>query len=112
MAKAIPCGYGHKIIDGNDVIYTSQSAVNYDITALSKQLSITVKMLSQLLAIPEEDVSEDIYRMAGCDIMHEAFKAVLKQQGTDDYIPTLTETAFKYTVKNLEELNNEVNKEH
>lgn len=113
MAKAIPCGYGHKIIDNGQIIYTSQAAMTYDIIGLCKQLSTATKMLSELLSIPKEEVENDIYKMAGCDIMEESFKAVLMKQGKSHcIIPTLTETAFNYTKEKLEEVRSENNKEY
>ena len=111
MTNAIPCGYGHKIIDNGQIIYTSQAAMTYDMMGLYRQLSTATEMLSELLSIPKEEVENDIYKIAGCDIMEESFKAVLIKSGKGHYvIPTLTETAFNYTKEKLEKIRNENNK--
>lgn len=103
MAKAIPCGYGHKIVDGDSIMYTSQYALCADISGLYKQLAKAEEMLSELLSIPVEQLSEDIFDISGCNMMREAFESVLRKQGKDAYIPTITETVFEHTLSKLKE---------
>lgn len=99
--QAVECGYGHKIIDGDKLIYTSQEAMAADIISIIKMFDKSVELLSKLIGIPPEDIIHDLYEISGCDMMREAFNAVLAKQGKDGYIPTLTETAFDYTVDKL-----------
>lgn len=99
--QVVGCGYGHKIIDGDEIIYTSQEAMAADIIRIIKMFDKSVELLSILIGIPSEYIIHDLYEISGCDMMREAFNAVLAKQGKDGYIPTLTETAFDYTVDKL-----------
>lgn len=99
--QVVGCGYGHKIIDGNQIIYTSQEAMAADIAAIIKMFDKSVELLSKLIGIAPEDIIHDLYEISGCDMMREAFNAVLAKQGKDGYIPTLTETAFDYTMDKI-----------
>lgn len=92
--QAVECGYGHKIIDGDKTIYTSQEAMAADMTDIIKMFDKSVEMLSELIGIRPEDIVVDLYDMSGCNKMNEAIRAVLAKQGKNGYIPTLTETAF------------------
>lgn len=92
--QAVECGYGHKIIDGDKVIYTSQEAMAADMTSILRMFNKSVELLSELIDIEPEDIVHDLYDISGCNMMREAFNAVLARQGKNGYIPTLTETAF------------------
>lgn len=92
--QAVECGYGHKIIDGDKVIYTSQQAMVADMTNILRMFDKSVELLSELIDVEPEDIVRDLYDISGCNMMNEAFKAVLAKQGKNGYIPTLTETAF------------------
>lgn len=99
--QVIECGYGHKIIDGDQIIYTSEAAMAADLNSIIKMFGKSVELLSKLIGIAPEDIIHDLYEISGCDMMREAFNAVLAKQGKNGYIPTLTETAFDYTVDKL-----------
>lgn len=104
--QAFECGYGHKIIDGDKIIYTSQQAMAADMENIFRMFSKSVEMLSELIDIEPEDIVGDLYDISGCNMMNEAFNAVLEKQGKKVYIPTLTETAFDAAIHNK---NKEVN---
>lgn len=99
--QVVECGYGHKIIDGDQIIYTSEEAMAADLTSIIKMFDKSVELLSKLIGIAPEDIIHDLYEISGCDMMREAFNAVLAKQGKNGYIPTLTETAFDYTMDKL-----------
>lgn len=101
--QAVECGYGHKIIDGDKVVYTSQQAMAADITGILRMFDKSVELLSELIDVEPEDIVRDLYDISGCNIMNEAFKAVLTKQGKNGYIPTLTETAFDVARRNKRE---------
>lgn len=106
--QVIECGYGHKIIDGDRIIYTSQEAMAADITSIIKMFDKSVELLSQLIGIESKDIIHDLYDISGCNMMREAFNAVLARQGKNGYIPTLTETAFDHTkIRLSKEIKNE-----
>lgn len=105
--QVIECGYGHKIIDGDRIIYTSQEAMAADITSIIKMFDKSVELLSQLIGIESEDIIHDLYDISGCNMMREAFNAVLAKQGKNGYIPTLTETAFDVARRNKREATKE-----
>lgn len=94
---AYECGYGHKTIDGDKIIYTSQEAMAADMISIFKMLDKSVEMLSELINVKPKDIMSDLYDISGCNIMREALEAVLAKQGKNGYIPTLTETAFDAT---------------
>lgn len=101
--QVIECGYGHKIVDGDNVVYTSQEAMVADMTSIFRMFDKSVELLSELIGIKPEDIVHDLYDISGCNIMNEAFKAVLAKQGKNGYIPTLTETAFDVARRNKRE---------
>lgn len=106
--QVIECGYGHKIIDGDQIIYTSQAAMAADMMSIFRMFDKSVELLSELIGIKPEDIVHDLYDISGCNIMNEAFKAVLAKQGKNGYIPTLTETAFDHTkIRLSKEIKNE-----
>ena len=92
--QVVGCGYGHKIIDGDKVTYTSSEAMAADMKNILRMLNKSVEMLSELISVEPEDIVHDLYDISGCNVMREAFNAVLAKQGKNGYIPTLTETAF------------------
>lgn len=98
--QVVGCGYGHKIIGGDKVVYTSQEAMTADITSILRMFNKSVELLSELIDIEPEDIVRDLYDISGCNIMNEAFKAVLAKQGKNGYIPTFTETAFDVAKRN------------
>ena len=98
--QVVECGYGHKIIDGDKIIYTSQETMFADMTSILRMFSKSVELLSELIDVEPEDIVRDLYDISGCNIMNEAFKAVLAKQGKNGYIPTLTETAFDVARRN------------
>ena len=100
---AVECGYGHKIIDGDKIIYTSQEAIVADMTNIFRMFNKSVELLSELIDVKPEDIVHDLYDISGCNMMREAFNAVLTKQGKNGYIPTLTETAFDATRRNKRE---------
>lgn len=97
--QAVECGYGHKLIDGNNIMYTSNEAIVTDLTALCRMLNKSVEMLSELINVKPEYIIEDLYDMTGCNLWEEAMKAVLAKQGVKP-LPTLTEDAFDAAMKN------------
>lgn len=99
--QAVECGYGHKIIDGNKVMYTSQEAMSADITSILRMFNKSVELLSELIDVEPEDIIDDLYNISGCNIMNEAIRAVLAKQSKNGYIPTLTETAFNAAIHNI-----------
>lgn len=101
--QAVECGYGHKIIDGDKVVYTSPEAIAADMTSILRMFDKSVEMLSELINVEPEDIVHDLYDISGCNMMREAFNAVLAKQGKNGYIPTLTETAFDATRHNKRE---------
>lgn len=101
--QVIECGYGYKIIDGDNVVYTSQEAMVADMTSIFRMFDKSVELLSELIGIKPEDIVRDLYDISGCNMMNEAFKAVLAKQGKNGYIPTLTETAFDVARRNKRE---------
>lgn len=98
--QVVGCGYGHKIIDGDQIIYTSQEAVVADMKNILRMFNKSVELLSNLIDVKPEDIVHDLYDISGCNMMREAFNAVLAKQGKNGYIPTLTETAFNATRRN------------
>lgn len=92
--QAVECGYGHKIMDRDKIIYTSQEAIIADMVNVGKMFNKSVELLSELIGVKPEDIVHDLYDISGCNMMREAFNAVLKKQGKYTHIPTLTETAF------------------
>ena len=106
--QAVECGYGHKIIDGDKITYTSQEAMFADMTSILKMFNKSVELLSELIDIKPEDIVHDLYDISGCNIMEEAFNAVLARQGINERIPTLTETAFDAVMHNKRETINKV----
>lgn len=101
--QVVECGYGHKIIDGDKIIYTSQEAVAADMTNILRMFDKSVELLSELIGIKPEDIVHDLYDISGCNMMREAFNVVLAKQGKSGYIPTLTETAFNAARHNKRE---------
>lgn len=99
MAYAVERGYGHKLIDGNNIMYTSNEAIVADLTSLCRMLNKSVEMLSELIDVKPEYIIEDLYEMTGCNMWEEAIKAVLAKQGENVYLPTLTEDAFDEAMK-------------
>lgn len=97
--QAVECGYGHKLIDGDKIMYTSQEAIVADLDALCKMLNTAAKMLSELIDVKQEYIIEDLYEMTGCNIWEGAMKAVLAKKGVKP-LPTLTEDAFDAAMKN------------
>lgn len=97
--QAVECGYGHKLIDGDKIMYTSQEAIVADLDALCKMLNTAAKMLSELIDVKQEYIIEDLYEMTGCNMWEEAMKAVLAKKGVKP-LPTLTEGAFDAAMKN------------
>lgn len=97
--QAVECGYGHKLIDGDKIMYTSQEAIVADLDALCKMLNTAAKMLSELIDVKQEYIIEDLYEMTGCNMWEEAMKAVLAKKGVKP-LPTLTEDAFDAAMKN------------
>lgn len=87
-------GYGHKIIDGDQVIYTSQEAMAADVKSLMKMLGKSAEMLSELINVSPEEIVHDLYEISGCDMMREAFNTVLAKQNKTLCIQTRTEKAF------------------
>lgn len=98
-AITIPCGYGHKIVTGTEVLYTSHQAVEYDLETMMAMLSIALNMLSELLDISVEDIAYDLYNLSGRNIMLEAFNSVLKKNGT--YHKQYSVTEFQYELLKL-----------
>lgn len=96
--QAVELGYGHRIIDGDNVIYTSKEAIMADIESLCDMLNKSVEMLSELIDVKPEYIISDLYEMCGCNIWEEAIKAVLAKQGKKYYLPTLTEDAFNEAI--------------
>lgn len=101
--QAIECGYGHKIIDGDKVVYTSQEAIATDMMSILRMFAKSVELLSELINVEPEDIVHDLYDISGCNMMGEAFNAALAKQGKNGYVPTLTETAFDATRHNKRE---------
>lgn len=99
MAYAVDCGYGHRIIDDEKVMYTSSDAIDADLESLCKMLNTATKMLSKLIDVKQEYIIEDLYEMTGCNMWEEAIKAVLAKKGVKP-LPTLTEDAFDEAMKN------------
>lgn len=99
MAYAVDCGYGHRIIDDDKVVYTSTDAIVADLDSLCKMLNTAAKMLSELIDVKQEYIIEDLYKMTGCNMWEEAIKAVLAKKGVKP-LPTLTEDAFNEAMKN------------
>lgn len=97
--QAVECGYGHKLIDGNNIMYSSNEAIVADLDALCKMLNTAAKMLSELIDVKQEYIIEDLYEMTGCNMWEETMKAVLAKKGVKP-LPTLTEDAFDATMKN------------
>ena len=91
----IPCGYGHKIVTGTEVLYTSHQAVEYDLGAMMAMVSIALNMLSELLDMPVEDIAHDLYNLSGNNMMHEAFNSVLKENGTYRKHYSVTELQYE-----------------
>ena len=91
--QAVECGYGHKLIDGDKIMYTSQEAIVADLDALCKMLNTAAKMLSELIDVKQEYIIENLYEMTGCNMWEEAMKAVLAKKGVKP-LPTLTEDAL------------------
>lgn len=98
--QAVECGYGHKIIDKDVIIYTSQEAIFADMTSVIKMLNKSVEMLSELIDVEPEYLVRDLYDISGCNMMEESIKAVLAKQGKNVYLPTLTEDAFDAAIRN------------
>lgn len=90
-----PCGYGHKIVTGTEVLYTSHYAVEYDLETMMAMLSIVLNMLSELLDMPIEDIAHDVYNLSGRNMMREAFNSVLKQNGTYHKQYSVTELQYE-----------------
>lgn len=90
----VECGYGHKIIDEDKIIYTSQEAMAADMTSILRMFNKSVELLSDLIDVKPEDIVHDLYDISGCNMMREAFNAALAKQGKNGYISTLTEIAF------------------
>lgn len=101
--QAVECGYGHKIIDGDKVVYTSPESITADMTSIFRMFNKSVEMLSELINVEPEDIVHDLYDISGCNMMREAFNAVLAKQGKNGYILTLTETAFDVVRHNKRE---------
>lgn len=98
--QVVGCGYGHKIIDGDTIIYTSPDAMFADMASILRMFTKSVELLSELIDVEPEDIVHDLYDMSGCNMMKEALDAVLAKQGKNGYIPTLTETAFDAARRN------------
>ena len=94
-AITIPCGYGHKIVTGTEVLYTSYEAVEYDLETMMAMLSIALNMLSELLDMPVEDIAYDLYNLSGRNMMREAFNSVLKENGTYRKQYSITELQYE-----------------
>lgn len=94
-AITIPCGYGHKIVTGTEVLYTSHKAVEYDLETMMAMLSIALNMLSELLDMPVEDIAHDLYDLSGKNMMREAFNSVLKENGTYRKQYSITELQYE-----------------
>lgn len=102
--QAVECGYGHRIIDGDTVMYTSQEAIIADLDSLCDMLNKSVEMLSELINVKPEYIMEDLYEMCGCNLWGEAIKAVLAKKGVKYYLPTLTEEHFDVARRNKREV--------
>lgn len=98
--QAVECGYGHKLIDGDKIMYTSQEAIVADLASLCRMLNKSVEMLSELIDVKPEYIMEDLYDMTGCNLWEEAMNAVLAKQGKNVYLPTLTEEHFDAARRN------------
>lgn len=77
MVYAVDCGYGHRTIDDDKVVYTSTDAISADLDSLCNMLNTAAKMLSELIDVKREYIIEDLYEMTGCNMWEEAIKAVL-----------------------------------
>jgi hypothetical protein len=93
--NVIPCGYGHKIVTGTEVLYTSHYAVEYDLETMMAMLSIALNMLSELLDMPVEDIAYDLYNLSGRNMMLEAFNSALKKNGTYHKQYSVTELQYE-----------------
>lgn len=98
--QAVECGCGHKLIDGDNIMYTSNEAIVADMTSLCRMLNKSAEMLSELIDVEPEDIIHDLYDITGCNMMEEAMKAVLAKQGVNVFLPTLTEEAFDAARRN------------
>ena len=94
MASVRECGCGHKIIDDDKIIYTSQAAMAYDIETLTIVLDMALSWLSEILDIPTSEIYQDFYDLSGRNMMLESMNAVLRKQGRYHKIPTITEQSF------------------
>ena len=94
MASVRECGYGHKIIDDDKIIYTSQAAMAYDIETLTIVLGMAISWLSEILDIPTSEIYQDFYDLSGRNMMLESMNAVLRKQGRYHKLPTITEQSF------------------
>lgn len=77
--KAYGCGYGHALVDGNDIIFTSPDAVNNFMEALSKLFDSAISDLSEILELPKEQIISDYVEENDLNLIQASMKAILKR---------------------------------
>ena len=79
--KAYNCGYGHALVDNNNIIFTSPDAAGNFMETISILLESAITDLSEILELPKELIISDYVKENDLDIIQASFKAVLKRSG-------------------------------
>lgn len=79
--KAYNCGYGHALVDNNNIIFTSPDAVSNCLETMSILLESAITDLSEILGLPKELIISDYVKENDLNIMQASIKAVLKRSG-------------------------------
>lgn len=90
--KAYDCGYGHTLVDDNNIIFTSPDAAGDFMKTISILLESAITDLSEILGLPKELIISDYVKENDLNMMQASFKAVLKRSGqwNEEFEKTIT----------------------
>lgn len=95
------CGYGHALVDNNNIIFTSPDAVGNCLETISILLESAITDLSEILGLPKELIISDYVKENDLNIMQASMKAVLKRNGqwNEEFEKTITRQKIEAITK-------------